>query len=426
MIYSVPRREFVKREARSPRRRVERDSSIRGLAFAFGVSTCDAFLVISWRNEGEAVMRVRLSVVAAVGGLVVFQAGAATAQQAVATNFSGSFAGVSVSWDWRTISYGTAPPLPTGVWNDQYQNFFAGVPTPPGPNWNTWSSLAKPATLAGWTGTYYSNPFLRSDVRRGSVDRNGTRLRLSTGLFNAAALYATKDVIATASARLPIDSPAIAHTRITDPYSFSAPTGGGDWSVETGYAQLGSFSGPNPDSAIQAQYSITIIPAFGDPVTYNLFSLDITEGGDAVVTSDLNGNDASTSGVLDSGQLNGVLLYHGVQVTPAEAESDLLAMYSASTGWNLNPSGYAFSTFDPSDPSELAGVFGLSAVVFLDSSTARASVGMIDEADAVAVAPAPVPEPAAWTLLGLGAGLAGAALRRRRPPRASAVAARSG
>ncbi|MBV8682907.1 MAG: hypothetical protein JO111_08545 [Caulobacteraceae bacterium] len=353
----------------------------------------------------------------ALGGGVL-AGGPARAQLAIATNFAGSAAGVSIDWDYKSLSYGSAPPLPTGVWNDQYMNFFNGVPTPPGPMWNTWSSLAKPTTLAGWTGTYYSNPFLRSDTKRGSVDRNGTRLRLSTGIFNPKALYATKLVIATASARLAADSPAIAHTRITDPSTFTDPVSGDDWSLETNYSQLGSIRGSNTDTDLIAQYGITLDPTSGPPVTYNLFSVDIDADGAASVTSDLNGNDASVSGKLVSGQLNGILLMNGVAVTPTQAEEDLLSMYSPSTGWNLNPEGYSFTSFDPSNPSQLAHVFNFSAIVFLDPSTASASIDTIDEADAASTALAPTPEPAAWTLLVVGVAGVGAAVRIRRRARA--------
>jgi hypothetical protein len=166
------------------------------------------------------------------------------------------------------------------------------------------------------------------------------------------------------------------------------------------YTQLGSFAGADPASTISSQYSIIVTPASGPPVTYNLFSVTLSEGGSASVTSDLNGNDASKTGHLISNELNGVLTVNGVEVDAAEATADLLKFCSPSTGWDLNPSNFAIDTFQPFNPSDVASVFNLSAAVFFDPSTLSASVSSMDESVAVAV----VPEPRVWVMMLFGLG----------------------
>ncbi|MBV8682908.1 MAG: PEP-CTERM sorting domain-containing protein [Caulobacteraceae bacterium] len=366
-------------------------------------------------------MRLMQTADVAFAVLLVSMVAAETARAAEsdtkATGQSSDWWGTTVGWTKDRIFYATQPPLPTGRWDDQYMNSFAGVPTPPGAGWNTWSFLNKPATVAGWTGEYYSNPAPRTDKSAlGSIDQNSTDLYLYRGFFFPNDLYQIKYTksYAYVPRKAKADNPAVAETRITDPYSPSDPISGQPWSIGLDYAQFGAIGMGNPADELFDQYGITLNPTGTRPVTYNLYSIQLFANGTASITTDLNGNDASETGMLTPG-LNGVLTLDGMDVTAAQATTDLEKFYNPSTGWDLNPKGYTISTFKPDNPSYLANVFAISATVFLPGSVASANLTSVDESIAEAVnTDAPIPEPAAWGLMALGAGLVGGALRRSR------------
>src|SRR5271168_4469799 len=98
--------------------------------------------------------RTAMAAILLVAGLTCERALAAPSDTS-ATSLNSDWWGTTDGWTKDRIFYGTAPPVPVGRWDDQYMNSFAGVPTPPGAGWNTWSFLNKPATVAGWTGEYY-------------------------------------------------------------------------------------------------------------------------------------------------------------------------------------------------------------------------------------------------------------------------------
>ncbi|HSZ50167.1 MAG TPA: hypothetical protein VK801_01230, partial [Caulobacteraceae bacterium] len=313
-----------------------------------------------------------------------------------ATSQSSDWFGTTVGWTKDRIFYATQPPLPVGRWDDQYMNSFAGVPTPPGGGWNTWSFLNKPATVAGWKGEYYSNPAPRTDKSAlGSIDQNSTDLYLYRGSLFPNDLYQIKYTksYAYVPRKAKADNPAVAETRITDPYSPADPNPGGSWSIGLDYAQFGSLGTADPNDEIFDQYGITLHPTTGSPVTYNLFSIQLLANGTASITTDLNGNDASETGMLTAG-LNGVLTLDGMDVTAAQATADLEKFYSSSTGWNLNPNGYTIAQFKPDNPTYLASVFAISGTVFLPGSVASATLTSADMSIAEATNTNSVPEPA--------------------------------
>lgn len=100
--------------------------------------------------------------------------------------------------------------------------------------------------------------------------------------------------------------------------------------------------------------------------------------GSALVSSDLNGNDAPSSLSLLPNQLNGVLLLNGQVVTAAQATTSLLARYNALSGWQLKPNGLELATFEPDNAAHVASVFSLSARVFLDPSMPSVTVSIDD------------------------------------------------
>jgi len=334
-----------------------------------------------------------------------------------ATSNSSDWFSTSDGWNTDRIFYGTAPAFPVGRWDDQYMNSFAGVPTPPGPGWNTWSFLNKPATLAGWTGSYKSNPYPHVDTSAfGSTDKNYTYLVLYRGfpIINPKDLYAKKQTYSNANAKNKADNPAVAETRITDPWTLSAPVTGNDWSVELDYTQFGSFDGGEPDNTISSQYSIVVTASDGSETTYNLFTVTLTAGGTASVTSDVNNNNAAETDSLVPDQLNGVLMFNGTIVDAATATTDLLSFYNPMTGWDLNPMNYTIDGFQPDDSTQVGNVFNLSASLFFDPSTASVTISSTDESIAVAN----IPETSTWIMLSAGfagLGLVSAGRARRWP-----------
>ncbi|WP_158080776.1 PEP-CTERM sorting domain-containing protein [Pelomonas sp. KK5] len=306
--------------------------------------------------------------------------------------------------------------LPTGRWDDQYMNSFGGVPVG-GAGWHTWSFLGKPGA-AGWTGTYDSNPYPRVDTSvGGSTATNWTQLQLYKGFIGG--YYALKYTKSNANAKRGVvaDNPTIAETRITDPWTMSAPSAS-LWSLGMDYSQFGEFSSTDANGAIWSNFGLTLNPlssTSGSPTNYNLLSVTINANGSASVTTALNGNDAETTGNLIAGQLNGVLLLNGNIVTPAQAGAALTAMYNSTSGWQLNPNGYDITTFHPDDLTNSASVFSLSARVFLDGSTVSATVSTLDASSAIAEpSTAAVPEPAPALLFLAGLGVFGIKAWRRR------------
>jgi hypothetical protein len=327
------------------------------------------------------------------------------------------FGGRSSGWKkedrWYTDK---AADIPTGRWDDQYKNSFAGTPTAGGGGWTTWSFLNKP-NAAGWAagGTFQSNPYPRTDTSaKGSTAQNWGWINYYKGTFGG--YWANKQTQSYANSKNKADNSTIAETQMTDPWTEPSPAKDsswgspppepdGHWSTRLDYSQFGSFSSPANGSSIFATYSVTLNPSSGSqqPVTYDVLSISLSADGSASINTDLNGNDAEVSNYLIPGQLNGVLQVNGRDVSLAQAESYLLSFYNPRTGWNLNPNGYTMDSFD-GDPTQRANVFSLNAFAFLDSSTASVTYSTVDGSEAISVAPdtASVPEPSSIALLVAG------------------------
>ena len=341
-----------------------------------------------------------------------------------ANGLSSHISTASSGWVGDRNSYGASAP--TGDWEFQYDNSFAGVPVKAG-GFTTWDKATKPpaanwpvAMIVPYSGTYArSNPETRTDNSpsgAGSQTSNSAYVYYYTGF----GLYqAYEDSKSTAFSKVVGDNPAVAKTQVTDPTTIDQPEAG-NWTLTTTYVQIGSFSDAQPGSNIYDQDLITLQPASagGAPVTYNLFSVLIDAGGGVTVTTDLNGNDAVASGTLLPG-LNGVLKFDGEAVTAAQAAHDLEGFYNAKTGWDLDPDGYGVDTLDLLGPAEVDSVFSLEASVFLDNGTAAAVISSVDGSTAVSSAP----EPASWALMWAGVLGLGAMLRRSRRKRGWALAA---
>lgn len=336
---------------------------------------------------------------------------AATSDSGAASQSSDWFAAKS-GWQTDRIWYGnTATGLPTGKWDFQYQNSFAGSPTPPGAGWNTWSSVNKPPA-ATWTGTFYSVPYPHVDTSAGgSTAENWAYVSLYTGFaITGGGYYAKKGTYSRANAAVNADSPTVAQTRITAPWTIQAQ-GSDAWTVAMEYSELGNFSSPQAQGSLFAEYGISLNASAGSSTAYNLLSVNLSADGSSVsVSTALNGNNAEASGSLVGGQLNGVLLLNGAEVTAAQATAALQARYADGTGWSLNPNGYTLADFQPDDPTQTASVFSLSARVFLDASTSSVTMSTANGSMAVAV----VPEPGALALVMAGLGSIGVFMRQRR------------
>lgn len=327
-----------------------------------------------------------------------------------ASSKSSDWASTSDGWKKDRIFYqlGNAGP-PVGRWDDQFMNSFGAVAVG-GAGWHTWSSLNKPGA-AGWTGTYDSNPYPHVDTSAGgSTASNWTQIKLyREAQILGGGYFTIKWTKSNANAKrgVPADNPTVAATRITDPWDFSAP-GSGNWSLGLDYSQFGDFSAAVPGASLWSSYGLTLNLSSGATRQYDLLSLTVGADGAALVRSDLNGNDAETSGALLPDQLNGVLLLNGQVVTAAQATTSLLAHYNAASGWSLNPDGHALSSFEPDNPLHTASVFSLSARVFFDPSTTGLSLGTDDGSSVLSA----VPESGNWALMLVG--LAGLLVRSRR------------
>ena len=331
------------------------------------------------------------------------------ASDSAATSHSTDWFSSSSGWHSDRIWYGKG--VPAGVWNFQYQNSFAGTPTPPGAGWNTWSSANKPPAAA-WTGTLTPTPNPHVDTSAaGSTAENWGEIYLYQGFqITGGGYYAKKSAYARANAVAAADSATVAQTRITDPWTIQA-NGSGNWSVGMDYSELGGFSSPQAQGTLFAEYGITLNSGSGASTDYNLLSVTLSADGTGVsVTTALNGNNAEISGSLIGGQLNGVLLLNGIAVSADQATAALQARYSSGTGWSLNPSGYTLQDFHPDDAAEADSVFSLSARVFLDASSSSATMSTVNGSTAVSA----VPEPGAWALLLMSLGSMGVLAHRGR------------
>ncbi|MBV9510319.1 MAG: hypothetical protein JO303_08580 [Caulobacteraceae bacterium] len=333
---------------------------------------------------------------------LIFAAPAAAGAQPASTaeGLSSHISTASSGWVGDRNSYGASAP--TGDWEFQYDNSFAGVPVKAG-GFTTWDKVVKPpaanwpvAMFQPYSGKYArSNPETRTDNSpsgAGSQTSNSAYVYYYTGF----GLYqAYEDSKSTAFSKIVGDNPAVAKTQVTDPTTLDQPEAG-NWTLTTTYVQIGSFSDAQPGSNIYDQDLVTLQPSSpgGAPVTYTLFSVLIGADGGVTVTTSLNGNDAVTSGSLLPG-LNGVLKFDGEPVTAAQAAHDLEGFYNAKTGWNLDPGGYGVDTLDLLDPAEVDSVFSLEASVFLDNATAAAVISSVDGSTAVSA----TPEPASWALM---------------------------
>ncbi len=316
---------------------------------------------------------------------------AAATSDTKATSLSTDWFSTTDGWNTDRIRYTNDPAeLPVGSWDFQYMNSFAGVPTPPGAGWNTWDTVAKPKKAADWTGSHYSKPYPHADTTAaGSFDKNWAYLELYQALIGTG-FYAKKATYSQAYAKVAADSPAVAETRITDPWTGSAPKGASDWSVGVNYSEFGSPGSAQaavstqPNGQIMAQYQITVTPKSGAPMTYNLLTVTLSSNGTASVTSDLNGNNAAMTGLLISG-LNGVLMLNTTSgstiVSPTQATAALNARHSPLTGWNLNPNHYTIKSFQPDNPTDYDSVFTLYLTAFFDPSTTKVTIAPINEAD---------------------------------------------
>ncbi|GEM_PF-3266060 len=353
--------------------------------------------------------KILLSVLAASAAAPM--AFAAVSDSGAASQVSDWFAAKS-GWQTERIFYAnTAAGLPAGRWDYQYQNAFAGVPTPPGAGWNTWNFTNKPPAAA-WTGTFYSAPYPHVDTSAfGSTAENWGYVSLYTGFaITGGGYYAKKGSYSRANAVANADSPTVAQTRVTDPWTIQAQ-GSGAWTVAMEYSELGSFSSPQAQGALFAEYGISLNPSAGSSTAYNLLSVNLSaDGSNVAVSTALNGNNAEISGSLMAGQLNGVLLLNGVAVTAAQATAALQARYSSGSGWSLNPNGYTLEGFHPDDPTEASSVFSLSARVFLDALTSSVTMSTANGSTAVAA----VPEAGALAMLLAGLGCIGTLTSYRR------------
>ncbi len=322
---------------------------------------------------------------------------APAASDTKATSLSTDWFSATDGWNTDRIFYTNDPAeLPVGSWDFQYMNSFAAVPTPPGAGWNTWTTVAKPKKAANWKGSYYSKPYPHVDTSAaGSFDKNWAYLALYQALIGTG-FYAKKQTYSQANAKVAADNPAVAETRITDPWTGSAPKGASDWSVGVNYSEFGSPGSAKvevtaqPNGQIMDQYQITVTPRSGAPMTYNLLTVTLASTCQASVTSALNGNDAATTGELISG-LNGVLMLNTTSgstiVSPAQATAALNARCNESTGWNLNPNHYTINSFQPDNPTDYDSVFTLYLTAFFDPATTKVTISPINEADSTSSAP---------------------------------------
>lgn len=336
---------------------------------------------------------------------------AAAAMPTLADSSSSSAASNSSDWfaassGWQTdrVFYVGGGVAPAGVWDSQYQNSFAGTGTGPLPGWNTWFTANKPAAAA-WSGSIYSVPYPHTDTSAaGSTAENWTYVAPYTGWrISGGGFYAKKQTYSRANDKAVADNPTVSQTRLTDPFDITAPQSG-NWSVALDYSEFGGFSSDlRNGSSITAKYDVALNSGSGSHTTYNLLTVQLTADGTvASVTTALNGNNANLSNSLISGELNGVLMLNGAEVTAQQAAAALLSHYSPASGWNLNPNGYTVDTFEPDDPTQAANVFSLSATVFLDPSVTSVTMSTLNDSQAIAVMAVPEPEGIALALCGLG------------------------
>ncbi|MGC4060644.1 MAG: hypothetical protein QM749_07255 [Aquabacterium sp.] len=357
--------------------------------------------------------------VAVAAAAVVVPALADSSSSSAASNVSDWFATTS-GWQTNRVFYVGGAVAPAGTWDSQYQNTFAGVGTGPLAGWNTWFSANKPAAAA-WKGSISSVPYPHRDTSAaGSTDENWTYVAPYTGFkILGGGFYAKKQTYSAANAKAAVDNPAVAQTQLTDPFVIAAPQAGGtsppptNWSVAMDYAQFGGFSsGVKNGSSLTDQYGVTLNGSGSSHTSYNLLTVHLSADGSASVTTDLNGNDASLTNTLIGGQLNGVLMLNGLQVTAQQATAALLTHYNAATGWNLNPNGYTIDSFQPDDPTHTASVFSLSTTLFLDPAVTGVTVSTLNASKAIAVTSVPEPDAVAMALGGLGLLLAIGRIKR--------------
>ncbi len=363
-----------------------------------------------------------------LGGALSFTMSGSTA---FGVSYSSNSSATSNVADWFSKSSGwkqnrrwytdSKNDVPTGSWEYQNQHSFNGAAPPA---FSTFFTFNKPPA-ATWGSTGAQN---KSTTTPGPLNP-GSTYATSYGYVGPyttkiGGYYADKQTKSKAKASK-LDTQAISSTQITDPTTILAPATdstwdttdypldpAGHWGGRIDYSQFGSFGSTTPGGSITDSYSVTLNPTSpsGSPATFNVLTVTITSAGGASITTGLNGNDASVSGFLTPGELNGTLRFNGNDVTASQARNDLLNYYNPVTGWQLNPDGYTPSSFQPDNSTDTSSVFTLTAEFFLDSSTATAALTEVNGSSAVADA---TPEPATLALMSI-AGAALLLIRRKR------------